>query len=268
MVGVIYPFVRTMNRENDTICLVFPMGIEAAPFLHRVEVKRRWKCGKATYREAIFEGRRLFVVRCGIGPSRAADAIRNLDFRPAAILSVGTAGSLAASLKIGDMIVASETVFAEQPEQVVTWPQSLVAAVEGACRTEGVSFNVSRLVTASRAIFSRHEREELHGLTAAMAVDMESHAIGLESYKIGIPFTALRVISDDLNCPPLPERIALRDLWKNIRRLPQGLAGILRWTLFLRDFRRAVALLPPVLVRLIRQSMLAQDARTAHREPS
>jgi len=228
------------------------MGIEARPFLHRVEVRRRWKEAKATYREAWFEGNPLLIVRCGIGPNRAAASMRHLSVRPSAILSVGSAGSLSERLRIGDLVVASQTVFGPEPDRILTCPTFLVDAISQACRSGNSSHVVARLATAARPVFARDERLRLHELTGAMAVDMESHSIGTEAQKLGVPFSCLRVISDDLNSPPLPELRGLTKLWRRPGRFGKELAKMFRWRLFLRDFHRAVKLPAPVLVSLIR----------------
>lgn len=241
-----------MNRSNHPLCLIFPMGIEAAPFLHRVEVKRRWQMGHATYREAFFETRSVLVVRSGIGAVRAATAVRALEMRPIAILSVGTAGSLVRDLGIGEFVVASETIADTEPREVVMCDSSLATAVAKACQAEGRPHRLGRIVTARGAVITREDRSRLHHLTGACAVDMESHAVAVEARKLQIPFTAVRVISDDLNSPDLPDATSLRKAWRNPWKLPQELAAFLRWRLFLRDFRRAIRLLSPVLIRLIR----------------
>lgn len=298
-----------MNSSNDTFCLVFPMGIEAAPFLHCVEVKRRRQIGRATYREALFEGRSVLIVRSGIGPVRAAEAIRALEIRPAAILSVGTAGSLVQDLEVGHFVVASETVAnsvgfgknsispgvvknplvpplgppvhggirggkrgsdgilppesiceisdtyfgsGSEAEHLIECAPALVTAAIGACRAERRNYKIGRIVTVKDAVVSREDRNRLHRLTAACAVDMESHAVAEEALKLRIPFAALRVISDDLHSPDLPDPTNLKRMVRNPRRLPRELAAFFRWRVFFRDFRRVTKLLSPVLVRLLR----------------
>ena len=253
---VLYRLGTGMNREKNIPCFVFPLGMELAPFLHRLEVKRRWKVGRATYREAFFEGRTILVVRCGIGPARAAEAVQNLREHPSAVLSVGTAGALAPGLVVGELVVASETVPADDAGSVLKWRPELVAALAQACRDEGAPHRVARLATATAAVFARTAREDLHRSTGAEAVDMESHAIGSAVAKLGVPLTALRVISDDLHAPPLPQLAGLRRVWRTPLALPRELAGFWRWKSFLRDFRRVVTILPPVLLRLIRSGQL------------
>ncbi|MEJ2715583.1 MAG: hypothetical protein P8182_00330 [Deltaproteobacteria bacterium] len=243
-----------MNRENRALCLVFPMGIELAPLLRRVEVVRRWKRGAATYREVFFEGHTLVVVRSGIGPKRAAAAVNGLDILPSAMLSVGTAGSLVRELEIGDLVVSSETLSDTSPQEGLKWPHSLVASVVRACDSENLPHTTTRLVTVSKAVISLEDREKLHELTGASAVDMESHALGLEAQKLGVPFTSLRVISDDLHSPPLPDPRRLKLKWHDPRTLKRELTALIRWRLFLRNFRRVVQLPPPVVLRLVRES--------------
>jgi len=230
------------------------MGMEAHPFLRRVQVLRRWQKGKATYREVFFEGKVLLTIRCGIGPDKAAAAIRNVDFSPAAVVCAGTAGSLVADLKRGDLIVSSETLFAHEPASVLESPFDLVHALTTACCGEHLPHRVARLATVTRAVFSLEERRLLHTATAAHGVDMESHAMSLEASRLSVPFASLRVISDDFASPPLPDRRNFRQIWKRPGSIPSELLKFLQWATFLRDFRRAAEVLQPVLVRLIRNN--------------
>ena len=242
------------NKENGLLCLIFPMGIEAHQFIHRVEVRRRWKRGKATYREAFFEGNRLLIVRCGIGPDKAAASVRNLDVRPSTILCVGSAGGLVSHLKIGHMVISSETLFGHDPDSICKWHSPAVEAVTAACHGEGLPWKVTRIVTVRNAVFAREERQSLHNTTGAEAVDMESHAIGLEARRLTVPFTSLRVISDDLDSPPLADWPGAKEFLRRPFELRTNLAAMLRWWSFLKTFRQSVGLLHPVLVRMIRNS--------------
>jgi nucleoside phosphorylase len=247
------PYPASMNRENRLLCFVFPMGMEAYPFLQRVEVRRRWRNGAAVYRQAFFEGRDLLIVRCGVGPAKAAAAIRTLPATPSAIVNVGTAGGLVEVLRRGDLIVARETVLGGDPLSVCAWPEELVEALAAACTKEQAPHRIARLATVKEAVWQREDRERLHALTGAHAVDMESHAIGLEAMKREVPFVSLRVISDDVDAPPFPEKVRLARLWRNPSQFPKGLSNWVRWRIFIGRLRAAVQLLDPVLVRFIRE---------------
>ena len=241
-----------MNRENHLLCFVFPMGMEAYPFLHRVEVRKRWRTGSAVYREAFFEGRDLLIVRCGVGPEKAAAAVRDLPLNPSAIINAGTAGGLVEGVHRGELLIAAETVPGDDPVGVCVWPEALVEALAAACRKEQVPHRVARLTTVNEPVWHRNDRARLHAVTGAHAVDMESHAMGLEAMKRDIPFVCLRVISDDLDAGPLPRRMQMKGLWRSPARLPKIVSNRVRWRIFMRRFQAAVQMLDPVLVRLIR----------------
>ena len=243
-----------MNRENLGPCIVFPMGMEAHPFLNRVEVISRIKMGKAVYREVFFEGSYLHVVRCGVGPTRAAASMKNLAVRPSAIISAGTAGALVDDLRVGDLIISSVTVSGDDPEDKIISARSLIDAAVDSCRRECRSYRVTSIATMSKPVFSREERLALHSVTGAEAVDMESHVLGREAIKLGVPFLALRVISDGADSPPLPDFRSLKSLFYRPYELPRGLVALLRWRTFLKNLRRSVELLHPVLVDMIRSS--------------
>ncbi|WP_157212204.1 hypothetical protein [Desulfomonile tiedjei] len=242
------------NSENtDYVCIVFPMGMEQFPFLQRLEVRKRWRSGHAVYREAYFEGRTILVVRCGIGPEKAAAAIRKLATKPKAVLSAGTAGGLVPTLERTHLVVSSETVYGHDPASILHCDEDLVRDVSRACTLESCSMSVARLATVREAVFPQEDRKRLHVETGALAVDMESHAIGIEACRLDVPFVSLRVISDDFHSHPLPGIRETRIQWN----APCSLPGVLRakWHrhLFLRRFASSIEILHPVLVRIVRQ---------------
>jgi adenosylhomocysteine nucleosidase len=241
-----------MNRENADLCIVFPMGMEAHPFLRRVQVLRRWKSGSATYREVFFEGSVFMTVRCGIGPAKASAAIRNLDRKPGIIINAGTAGSLVQDVSLSELVISCETLFGHQPNHVLASSASLVQAVVAACCSASVNHRTGRIATVDGPVFSREDRERLHSLTGAQAVDMESHAISEEARKLGVPFVSVRVISDDLNSLSLPTRRDVKDVFRHPLKAPSELKNFLRWTRFLMDLKRSIQLLHPVLVCMVR----------------
>jgi len=229
------------------------MGMEANPFLHRVEVVNRRQVAKAVYREAFFEGLRLTVVRCGIGPERAAASIRALDEAPRAIILAGIAGGLVEGLRVGEMVIASETVFGHSPSSVVHAEPSLVSSAARACLKEGVRFRIGRIATVREPVFERDDRASLHTETRAHVVDMESHSIALEAARLGVPFTCIRVVSDDMDSPPLPTVRSFKKALRNPAQLPGNLLGALRWWSFLRRIQRVVLSLDPILVKMVRE---------------
>lgn len=244
--------MKAMNRENADLCIVFPMGMEAHPFLRRVQVLRRWKTGGATYRDVFFEGSVFMTVRCGIGPSKAAAAVRNLDRKPSVIINAGTAGSLVEDVNFSELVISCETLFGHEPNNVLTSSAPLVRTLAAACCSASVNHRIGRIATVNKPVFAKEDRERLHRLTGAQAVDMESHAIGEEAKKLGVPFVSVRVISDDLNSPPLPTHRDLKNMFRNPLGATAELKRFLQWKRFLINLRKSIQLLHPVLVGLVR----------------
>ena len=102
-----------------------------------------------------------------------------------AIISVGIAGALESSLKVGDAVIATTVA----PGIVdARWADRLAAALTDARR--GV------IVGCSRMIVDAAGKAALYQQTGALCVDMESHIAAEVAAARGLPFVALRFISD------------------------------------------------------------------------
>lgn len=111
----------------------------------------------------------------------------------AGILSCGLAGALDPALRVGDVVVSGRITDGEPTDDghgarcVPDWAGAVHAALEAA---EGPIF------ANGRAIGSRAEKAALFAATGAVAVDMESHIAARVADRHGLPFLAIRVISD------------------------------------------------------------------------
>lgn len=112
-----------------------------------------------------------------------------LDSGARRILSIGICGALSPSLKVGDCIVATEVV--SNGERWAThrpWTKDLLERVPAA-RPGALAGTDAILVDGADK--SRLQRE-----TNAAAADMESHIAARAAHEYGLPFAALRVVSD------------------------------------------------------------------------
>lgn len=122
------------------------------------------------------------------------------------VVSLGLAGALAPIPQVGDALIASHVVterehYACDPQ----WSRIL--------RTK-LPFAHS-VVIAGVEVPAQHmgAKKDLFRLTGAHAVDMESHVAARFAAERGIPFIALRVISDDSHRtlpPAVLERLSLK----------------------------------------------------------
>jgi len=165
-------------------------------------------------------GRDVFVV---IGGGVAARLDHELDARaemfPGIILSCGIAGALAPSLQPGDVVIDGNVMVVERLGQAL--PHAHRGGIVGSD------------AIAATAVEKRILRER----TGAIAVDMESHVAARVAVRKGLPFAALRVISDraDDDLPPAalvgmrPDGgMALGAVLASLAREPRQLPALIR----------------------------------------
>jgi adenosylhomocysteine nucleosidase len=109
------------------------------------------------------------------------------------VISFGVAGGLDPSLKTGDVVVATEVMAGDTRWLAgLSLPEAQIASIALGRRrvVRGLLAGVEELVAA------RDCKAALRSETGAAAVDMESHIAAAYAAEAGIPFAALRVISD------------------------------------------------------------------------
>jgi adenosylhomocysteine nucleosidase len=109
------------------------------------------------------------------------------------VISFGVAGGLDPSLKSGDIVVATEVMAGDTRWLAgLSLTEAQIASIALGRRrvVRGLLAGVEELVGASAC------KAALHSETGAAAVDMESHIAAAYAAEAGIPFAALRVISD------------------------------------------------------------------------
>ncbi len=146
------------------------------------------------------------------------------------IVSFGIAGALVPLLKIGDVVVATHVVHGDEryptdPQWTALIRQKLPRAVPG-------------VIAGHDQIVSHVDgKRRLLSLTGAYAVDMESHIAARLASRAGIPFVAIRTISDAANrgLPPAAQmpltpkgRIRLRSVLGSLAAEPTQLPDLLR----------------------------------------
>ena len=109
--------------------------------------------------------------------------------KPKGIVSFGIAGALAPLLKIGDVIFATHVV--HDDERFATDAQWLAIL-----RTKLPRATPGILVGHDQIVSHFDGKRRLFALSGAHAVDMESHIAARLANRHGIPFVAIRTISD------------------------------------------------------------------------
>ena len=159
----------------------------------------------------IFRGRTVLLAITGMGRARAeAAAAALIEHAPVtAVLSIGFSGALSATLEVGDLVLVSRLLaLPDSDDDATALPPcdpdpTLLQAASEAFGATSLRVITGQTVTMSAVINAPGEKQALNDRTGAIAVDMESYWIARLAAAHGMPFMALRVISDALH-DPLP----------------------------------------------------------------
>jgi len=120
--------------------------------------------------------------------ARLKDALTH--YKIAGIISVGLGGALSPDLSVGDWVVGERvTDGATTWETDAAWKTALATSL-GPTARRGV------IVGSDTMVANADAKAALRKTTGALAVDMESHVAARIASAHGLPFAALRVMSD------------------------------------------------------------------------
>ena len=147
----------------------------------------------------------LFLIQTGIGPTNARAVCRAvLKDQPLDMaISSGLACALTPS-SIGDLFIGTE-VLATRDEGMkeiyaaAICDRTLTDMGLHAAQAEGLPAQAGRFVSLPRILWRGEEKRRVATETGAMALDMESAAIGAMAGEHGIPFVVIRAASDLLD---------------------------------------------------------------------
>lgn len=197
------------------LLVLVAMPEEAAPLLSRLEGPAALEVpftGGVSATRGLLAGTDTVVLTSGIGIAAATAAATwgILTLAPGAVVAAGSCGGLAADVEVGTLVVgesftysiADATAFGYAPGQVPGGPERFLAdpawadaaqrAAEavGSAHRRGLMLSGDAFVTAALAEPMRER------FPSALSADMETTASAQTAGALGVPFVALRAISD------------------------------------------------------------------------
>jgi len=153
-------------------------------------------CGVGYYR-GVVHGMDVALFISGIGEQRAYETARTAcGFLPLrAYISAGLSGALTEGLKPGDVVAGTKT--ASGGREYHSERGLADAALEAFGGDGHVRFG--NLYAASRVLARADEKKALSLACGCAAVDMESAGAARAAQEAGVPFIAIRAISDSLD---------------------------------------------------------------------
>ena len=160
------------------------------------------------FHEGTLNGTPVVIVRSGVGKVNAALCVQILAdlFHVTAIINTGVAGSLNASLDIGDILISKDalhhdvdaTIFGYKPGEVPQLGCREFIADTITCQEVNPDIHVhtGRVVSGDQFISSKEVKERLIREFQGDCAEMEGASIAHGAYLNDIPFVIIRAISD------------------------------------------------------------------------
>lgn len=184
---------------------------EAAPFLPHLQNARTSEKALLKIHEGMLNGVPAAVLFSGACKVNAAIAAQILidTYRVDAVINAGTAGGMDPSLKIFDTVVSAESAYHDVAGKILTefhpwmpsvWFQAdpaLLALAEAAAAKQpaGRAVRFGRTVTGE-AFIADEGRQAINARFAPLTVDMETAAVAHVCHVNGVPFLAVRTVTD------------------------------------------------------------------------
>lgn len=181
-----------------------------------------------------------------LGPGGAVAAI--CATRPSAVLAVGFGAGLDPAVKVGELVLGDPVVDPTGPGR---WRPAigLASAAAAAARRARLVLHTGPLLSVPAAEATPAGKAVAAERSAALALDMESACFARAAAEVGVPFVAVRVISDSVSdrLPDEPWRLVTADgrapfacALRYLARRPRALPTLVRTGL--RARRAALAL--------------------------
>ncbi|MEW5871309.1 MAG: hypothetical protein AB1894_18700 [Chloroflexota bacterium] len=166
-----------------------------------VEQRTPWHTWRIV--EGVYAGRQVLLVRTGMGKDPALHAAGHiLKHYPARmVISLGFAGSIDPRLQAGDLLLCRR-LFCDSPvtaDKGYASDGKLLARAARALKGTALTLLTGDTLTVDRLVAQPAEKQQLRSAYGVQAVDMESYWLAETAARRGLPFLAVRAISDGLD---------------------------------------------------------------------
>ena len=160
-----------------------------------------------------YAGKNVVLALSGIGKVNAAlSSALVLQHRPDFVINTGSAGGLGSGLKVGDVVIGTQTAHHDvdvtafgyaighvprMPARFESDPALCAAAEKAAAAFEHAAVHRGLIVSGDQFVHSSESVAEVRRhFPDAQAVEMEAAAIAQSCHRFGVPFVVVRAISD------------------------------------------------------------------------
>jgi len=189
---------------KPSICILGAVKEEIAGIKGRMTIESKRRFGKADVWRGIWEGRRITLVRTGIGKKRAAEALLQVlnNFPISTVISIGYAGGTHADLKTGDLLIADKILAASKdgnPPVEIPITSTLAEKLANLQKSDKFALFTGCLLTVGEVVHRPEDKKALGVKYGAMALDMETSVLAQIAAAKEVPFLSIRAISDTVD---------------------------------------------------------------------
>lgn len=187
--------------EQENIGIIVAMPEEVRPIRRRLGSCRKDRTGRFPVYYFTAGGRRIALIRSGMGTEKAAAATEQLMSiaRPRVIISAGLGGGVRPGLDTGDVVIAGQALSLNNgvPELAGTLDnESVLVALRASLPTPPFRIVSGATVTTDGIISKKSADHCLPREVINPVLDMETSAVAQAAAGNGIPLVAVRAISD------------------------------------------------------------------------
>lgn len=197
------------------IGIIGAMEQEITGLKEQMEDVKITRMASMEFYEGTLEGKKVVVVRSGIGKVNAAVCTQILAdiFHVEVVINTGVAGSLNNDINIGDIVVSTDVVQHDMDVSPLGYSRGQIPDMEvlsfeadealrhlavEACREVNPDIEVheGRIASGDQFISSQEVKYHIVRDFGAYAAEMEGASVGQAAYLNKIPFLIIRAISD------------------------------------------------------------------------
>ncbi len=189
--------VTNSGDHGLDVLIVAAVPVELWPFATRLGATE--PLGELTRVE--HAERRIGLLAAGMGrPADAVFAAALSRLRPATAVNVGIAGALHPDLRSGSTWLVEHWQHPDEPhDRAASADAALARRLAEILDAAGIPWSSATAVTVDRPLHDAAERDRLHADTGSHLVEMEGGRWADIAATAGVPFAAVRVVSDHAN---------------------------------------------------------------------
>lgn len=195
------------EKKRMLIGIIAALPAEVEPLIKCFNISNTVTVAGTKFYKAHLMGQELVFAASGIGKVNAACCTQTLilSFTADMVIDFGCAGSLDENIANGDFVVATEAKYFEMDLHFVSQREirfcsskPVVDLFISILQKMQIPYHVGTIVTCDHFVADVAEKMVLRKTFSALAVDMESAAIGQVCMRNNVPFASVRIISDSL----------------------------------------------------------------------